>query len=339
MQGLHVASHVAHTMHGELLLVVPECTDSLAAQHGGGGGGDTPATPPIALAELYVTSEPAALAAALEERQSTWRAAGLAAFAPLHTHRTEIGDGVLLSVRQTSSGGAVSVRTAVHEGVRLQPPCSSHRLIPAVCHEEQFFTMRIGTQSCVPPHRFTHRLRWCIHGTRNCRGAAVVPPATPSSSPTHRVQMLRSPHQAGLPPTVDVRVVLDAVMHAAQALELLHLSGHTHGDICDATLLFSTPPDGSAAMISFATLGRIDAGTPAAECAAEVRRDLPVFIAPEVAAGSTPCSHAADVWALAMVLIYCLRPHLPHVAEGPLVRLVNLSPVLPPPPPTRPPSP
>eukprot|EP00892_Ulva_mutabilis_P001928 jgi/Ulvmu1/11736/UM008_0149.1 len=243
LQGLHFGAHIAHTLTGELLHALPGCSGDTAAQHAQHrGAGDSPA----ALAELYVAAEPAAVAAEMEQRQQRWRAAGMAPFAPLDTVRIELGEGALLAVRSAPSAGAISVRTAIHDG------------------------------------------------------------------------MLRTPYKAGVPPAVDIPRVLDAFMHAARGLQRLHASGAAHGDISDATLLLATPPDSGSPAITFATLGRVGGGgAAAAEGAAEVRRDLPVFAAPETAAGDAATA-AADVWAMGIVLAYCLRPCLPHVEDGPL---------------------
>lgn len=137
------------------------------------------------------------------------------------------------------------------------------------------------------------------------------------------VQMLRLPRTdpaASL--EVDIPRVLDAFMHAVRGLAALHAAGTAHGDISDATLLLSRGATaGGAVTVRFGTLGRLGGPAPTLEQLADVRRDLPVFVAPEVLAAGPEAAACpeADVWALAVVLAYCLRPTLPHVADGPLV--------------------
>lgn len=153
--------------------------------------------------------------------------------------------------------------------------------------------------------------------------SAVCICSTSDGNPT-RLQMLRAPRaDLAAPVAADVAGVLDACMHAVRGLERLHAAGAAHGDISDASLLYLRGAGGRPEF-RFATLGRLDDPAPTLEQLAALRPDLPAFVAPEVTETGAPTAKA-DVWAMAVVLAYCLRPALPHVADGPLVRPACLS--------------
>lgn len=134
---------------------------------------------------------------------------------------------------------------------------------------------------------------------------------------------------------VDTHLVLDSLLHVTRAVERMHAAGCTHGDICDTTLVATMAAPkalpgvrwqhGRDVQVSFATLGAASqAADPVHRSALEaVRTDLVLFYAPErfdtygMLTAATP---AADVWALGMLLLYCMRLSLPLVRGGLLVR-------------------
>lgn len=136
--------------------------------------------------------------------------------------------------------------------------------------------------------------------------------------------MLRA-HREDLaaPIVANVPRVLDAFMYAVRGLERLHAAGAAHGDISDASLLY-TCGAGGRPEIRFATLGRLDDPAPTLEQRAELRSDLPAFVAPEVVEAA-PATPEADIWAMGAALAYSLRPALPYVSDGPLVRPYRMS--------------
>lgn len=112
VQGIRIGAHVSRTLHGELLhATLPPDAPGLPSHAG----------PPPAIAELRITRHPAAAVDALLAAQQHWRAAGLEEFALLDTVRTVVGEGAVLSLRRAPGHGAVSVRTAIHDGVRADP--------------------------------------------------------------------------------------------------------------------------------------------------------------------------------------------------------------------------
>lgn len=134
---------------------------------------------------------------------------------------------------------------------------------------------------------------------------------------------------------VDTRLVADTLLYVTRAVERMHAAGVAHGDICDTTLvaMMASPKAAPGArwhhgrdmQVAFATLGdasrEVDpVHRSALEC---VRADLVLFYAPErIDADGMLCegTAAGDVWALGMLLIYCMRISLPLVGHGLLVR-------------------
>eukprot|EP00892_Ulva_mutabilis_P003559 jgi/Ulvmu1/1575/UM111_0003.1 len=131
--------------------------------------------------------------------------------------------------------------------------------------------------------------------------------------------------------SVDALLVLDTLLQVARAVERLHAGGAVHGGICDTSLVatMSAPKAAPAArwrhgrdvQVSFATLGAAGQAVDPVHRSdlTTVRADLPLFYAPERfdAEGMlAPPTPAADIWALGMLLLYCMRLSLPLVREG-----------------------
>lgn len=120
VQGIQVGAHFTDTPHGHLMHAT-QLRDAPAP-----ASADPSRTGPAAgrtamdgaAAAVLIELRVATPVQALREARQRWRAAGLAEFALLDVDRTEEGAGVMLSVLRAPSAGAMTVRTAVHDGVR-----------------------------------------------------------------------------------------------------------------------------------------------------------------------------------------------------------------------------
>lgn len=128
---------------------------------------------------------------------------------------------------------------------------------------------------------------------------------------------------------MDTRLVLGTLLHVARAVERLHAAGAVHGGICDTSLVVTTAAPKAAqwrhgrdVQVSFGSLGAVAEPVHRSDLTA-VRADMALFYAPErfdshgmLAAPSA----AGDIWAVGMLLVYCMRLSLPLVRDGFLVR-------------------
>lgn len=291
-----------------------------------------------ALAELVSTGDPAATLANLQETQRHWQRLGLPEYTVLDVLRMEAGRGMALVLRRLPMPICMAMRSAVHAGVRLSlapasaAPSPRRAAIAAVYLCPHWGCLPLcaspadaaAWRLCAHP-AFPQQVQYHVCGGVRGESVAVqVFKNVPTAQQLHEGVV-----------GVDTSLVLSTLLHAARAVACLHAAGAVHGGICDTSLVVTmAAPKATAGVawrhgrdvqLSFATLGvALDVDEPVHRVdLAEARADLPLFYAPERfdADGMlTVPTPAGDIWALGMLLIYCMRLSLPLVRDGVLVR-------------------